>query len=310
MEETRHISSEINESKIFGTNSKELLPILALLAAVFLWGGSFAGMRVALKTLNPWTVMWCRMITALILILPLAGKLMPNDYKKGDWKLLIPMVLFQPCLYFLLESNALRFTTSSQAGVISASVPVMVTLGAFLFLSEAISKKTVAGLFLSVAGVVILTMGQDNGGLATNPVLGNTLEICAMVCAAANMLIIKQLSNRYNPWTLTAMQVVAGTIFFIPGLYFMLKTDISIWSSQLVYILIFLGAFVTLGAFGLYNWGISRIAASKASSFINLVPVTAVFIGWVVLGETLSMFQCIAASAVIIGVLLSQNPNS
>lgn len=297
---------QMKDPKPRSIDSKSLAPVLALLAAVFLWGGSFVGMRIALKSLDPLIVIWCRMITALFLILPFIGKILPDNYRKGDWKLLFPMVLFQPCLYFLLESNALRFTTSTQAGVISASVPVLVTFGAWMFLSESINKLTFSGLILSVAGVILLTVGQGAKSLAENPVLGNILEALAMVFAAANMIIIKKLSARYNPWTLTAMQIVAGTIFFLPGLFKMIQLDSSIWTTKLVFILIYLGAFVSLGAFGLYNWGMSHIPASKASSYINLIPVTAIFAGWIILGESLNLFQSISAFIVIIGVLLTQ----
>lgn len=285
---------------------RDVLAVSAILAAVFLWGASFAAMRVAVQVLSPWSVMWLRMIIATVLLIPLAGKLIPSDYRKGDWKLLIPMVLFQPCLYFLLESYALRFTTSSQAGVISAAVPLMVAFGARLVLSEAIPRAALLGLVLSLLGVACLTLLQGAEGAATNPLLGNTLELCAMASAAANMIVVKRLCQRYNPWSLTAMQVSAGAIFFLPGLYLMTPLQEGFWTPQLVLILLFLGSFVTLGAFGLYNWGMSHIPASRASAFINLVPVNAVFFGWILLGEGLTLPQCTAALAVIGGVWLSQ----
>jgi len=74
----------------------------------------------------------------------------------------------------------------------------------------------------------------------------------------------------------------------------------------LIFSIVFLGALVTLGAFGLYNWGMSHIPASRASVFINLVPVTAVAVGWMVMGESLSGLQCVAAATVILGVGISQ----
>ena len=297
---------QIIETIIKNRQFLKTLPFLALSAAVFFWGGSFVGMRVVLRTLDPMIVMWFRMVTALIIILPFSKKLIRLNYIKGDWKLLLPMVLFQPCLYFLLESYALRLTTATQAGVISASVPVLVTFGAWIFLSESINKRTITGLLLSVTGVIFLTLSQRSGSSAENPVLGNIMEISAMVFAAANMIIIKKLSNRYNPWTLTAMQIVAGVLFFSPGMFKILKMDSSLWTTDLFLILIFLGSFVSLGAFGLYNWGMSHINASKASLFINLIPVTAIITGWLMLGETLNMIQSISALIVILGVLLSQ----
>ncbi len=263
-------------------------------------------MRLAVQAMSPWSVMWLRMAIALVVILPFAGRLKTDAYRQGDWKLLIPMVLFQPCLYFLLESNALCFTTSSQAGVISASVPIMVGVGAWMMLGEPLGRRTLVGLFLSVTGVAILSVSGSSDDTATNPLLGNLLELGAMACAAVNMIMVKRLCDRYNPWLLTALQVFAGTLFFSPGLVLLLREPRVEWTIPLISAIVFLGALVTLGAFGLYNWGMSHIPASRASVFINLVPVTAVAIGWMVMGESLSGLQCLAAAAVIIGVGISQ----
>jgi len=281
-------------------------PVGAILCAVCLWGGSFAAMRFVLRTLNPWSVMWLRMVIPVLLLLPLAGRLARCNYQRGDWKLLIPMVLFQPCLYFLLESNALRLTTSSQAGVIAAFVPLMVTIGAYLLLAEPVGRNAVWGLVLSVLGVAALTLLQGRQGHATNPYAGNLLELCAMACAAANMLAVKKLTARYNAWTLTALQVMAGSIFFLPGLWILAAEPTVLGDTGLMGTILFLGIFVTLGAFGLYNWGMSRIPAGKASIFINLVPVMAVIIGWLGLGEALTAAQWLAALAVMAGVGISQ----
>jgi drug/metabolite transporter (DMT)-like permease len=285
---------------------ESILPVVAILLAVMLWGGSFAAMRVTLKALSPWSVMWIRMITSVIILVPFAGKLQLCGYRAGDWRLLIPMALLQPCFYFLLESNALRLTTSSQAGVIAASVPLMVSVGAWLFLNENLVRRTLVGLGLAMVGVVVLTLLNNPDGKAANPILGNLMEMGAMICAAANLIMVKRLSRRYSPWTLTALQVAAGAIFFLPGLWFLLQVPATAWTLPVVLSLLFLGGLVTLGAFGLYNWGMSRIAASRASVFINLVPVFAVAIGWGLLGESLSLAQCIAATVVICGVWFSQ----
>ena len=294
------------KSLILPETIKNGLPIIAILTAVLLWGGSFVAMRIAVWTLSPWTVMWIRMMTASVLVLPFFCRMKPLNYRKGDWKMLILMVMFQPCFYFFLEANALRFTTSSQAGVVAASVPLFVGVGAWLMLKEAITRFMLIGVVLSIGGVVGLTLLGADDDIAKNLLLGNTLEFCAMICAAANMLIEKQLSRHYNPWALTALQVFAGALFFIPGLPLLFTSDTVVWRADLIISLLFLGFFVTLGAFGLYNWGMSRITASRASVYINLVPVTAVVLGWSILGETLTGAQCLAALAVLVGVAVSQ----
>jgi len=284
---------------------KNILPTLSIIGAVFLWGSSFVAMRIVLKDLHPFAVMFCRLFSALIFIIPISIKLFPKSYQKNDWKILALMVLFQPCLYFLFESNALTFTTSSQAGVISACLPLMVAVAAWFFLSESINSKTIIGLILSICGVILLTIFQSRQVDAPHPVLGNILEVGAMLSACANLILIKKLSSNYGTWSLTGMQIIAGTIFFLPGIKYIINADPSIWTMQLIFLLLYLGICVSFLAFGLYNWGISKIKVSRASIFINLIPVTAVMLGWLILGETLNSKQMVAAIIVISGVFLS-----
>jgi len=285
--------------------AKKILPVIAILGAVFLWGSSFAAMRIVLRDLHPYAAMFCRLFGALIFIIPISIKIFPKSYQKGDWKILLPMVFFQPCLYFLLESHALTFTTSSQAGIIAACMPLMVAVAAWYFLSESINTQTIIGLVLSISGVILLTIFQSRQINAPNPLLGNILQTGAMLSACANVILIKKLSSKYDPWSLTGMQVVAGTLFFLPGIKYIFNSDPSIWTLQLILLLLYLGVFVSFLAFGLYNWGISKIKVSTASLFINLIPVTAVLFGWLVLNEILNPKQMFATSIVIAGVLLS-----
>lgn len=279
----------------------------AILTAVLLWGSSFSAMRIVLNDLDPLAAIFLRLLLATLCILPFAGKLIPKSFQKGDWKILGAMVLFQPCLYFLFESRALIYTTSSQAGIVSACLPLMVAVAAWIFLSEAMDAKIIIGLVLSITGVALLTVFQVRGVTAPNPALGNLLELMAMVSACGYMILVKQLSSRYNTWTLTAMQVAGGTLFFLPGILPLLSADPGIWRMKLILLLLFLGPCVSLGAFGLYNYGIRTVSVSRASICINLIPVIAIILGWIFLGETLNLKQGIAAGIVIFGVVLSNH---
>ncbi|PKN40406.1 MAG: EamA family transporter [Deltaproteobacteria bacterium HGW-Deltaproteobacteria-18] len=283
-----------------------LLPRLAVLGAVVLWGASFSTMRIALQDLHPLSVMWLRMIIALACILPLYRTVSLSAYRKGDWKLLLAAVVFQPCLYFWLESAALGLTSSAQAGIISASVPLLVAVAAWMILKEPLSTRVVGGLLLSVAGVAVLTLGGQATLSAPSPLLGNSMEFLAMVCAAANMIIIRILGRRYDAWTLTVMQVVTGCLFFSPGIVHLMDVPAGTFDLPLILILVFLGAGVTLGAFSLYNWAITRMPASTASAHINLIPVVAVGCGFAFLGETMNPLQMAAACVVLFSVLMTQ----
>ncbi len=286
------------------------MPYVAIGAAVLFWGASFVAGRVAFNLLHPQAVMFCRMTVACLVMVPFARRLMPGKLGRKDAKLLVPMVLLQPCLYFLFESHALQLTTASQAGIISASVPLLVAWGAWLFFREEIGLGTVLGLVISVAGVAVLTLFGEGTQPGDNPLLGNALELVAMVCAAGNLLLIKRLSAHHNSWTLTAMQFFTGLIFFSPGIRHIIAAPHLLLNPELILALFCLGVFASVGAFGLYNWSISRLPTTQAAVFLNLVPVLAVFLGWTLLGETLSLPQLGGALLVGCGVLISQRSPS
>lgn len=273
--------------------SPSLLPILALLAAVLLWGLSYPAMKFVLAALDPQAVMWARMAVALLVLLPVLRRVRPR-FRKADAAALTVMCLLMPCAYFFFEYNALRYTTEMQAGIVSATVPLLVACGAALFLKERLTPRSLAGLVLALAGVSLMSLQGRASETASNPLLGNALGVCVMFCAAGSMLLLKRLAGRYGSWSLTILQTVAGAVFFLPG-------------GQ-VWVLLFLGAAVTLGAFGLYNFGMGRLPAGRASAFINLVPVLAVLFGWLLLGESLTPGQAWAALLVLAGVGLSQMP--
>ena len=80
------------------------------------------------------------------------------------------IALLYPCLYYVLEGNALRLTTASQAGAVSALVPLMVAVGARVFLSEHLSGRAIVGLLASIGGVAVLSAAApDEVGARTRP---------------------------------------------------------------------------------------------------------------------------------------------
>jgi len=286
------------------------VPTLCLAGAVILWGSSFVAAKEALSTFTPLSLVFVRMALAAAVFACAGPLLRPSRPAPGDWKWLVLLCLFQPCLYFIFESHALTLTTASQAGVISSLVPLLVTAGARVFFAEPLSPRTMAGLALCLAGVAGLSLGAGQEAEAANPVLGNLLELAAMACAAGYMLVVKHLSPRHDSWRLTALQCYAGAIFFLPaaltapaGMW--RAAGATAWASTA-----FLGLGVTIGAFGLYNMAMARMPAARASMAINLVPPAALAAGVLFRGDTLTPGQMLACAAIAAGVLLGRVGNA
>jgi drug/metabolite transporter (DMT)-like permease len=270
---------------------------------VLFWGTSFAAIKTAMGSFSPMMVMWLRMMVATAVFAPFWRRVPPAEYRSGDWRLLALAVAFIPCAYYTLEGFAIQFTTSSQAGVISATAPLLVAAGAWVFLKERLSWQSAVGIGVSIVGVAILSLSSVSQEAASAPALGNLLELGAMVAAAGSMITVKHLSTRYDPWFLTGLQAAVGVVWFAPLALLSGPTDWSAVTPAAWGAIFYLGTFASLGAFGLYNNALKLMPAAKAALAINLSPAVALLTGWLVLDETLAPVQ-LAACAVIVGAVV------
>lgn len=284
-----------------------MIPVIALLAAMLLWASSFVALKLAFQAYAPMFVIFGRMGVGSICFLFLFKRLRNFHYQRGDLRYLFFLALCEPCLYFTFEAKALELTAASQAGMVTAMLPLLVGIAAHFLLKEHVTRRTYAGFILAIAGVVLLSAGARVSESAPNPVLGNFLEFVAMVCATGYTITLKHLSPRYSPLFITAFQAFVGSVFFLPFVLFTPGTIPTTFAPVGVLSILYLGVFVTLGAYGLYNFGVSRIPASQASAFINLIPVFTVVLGWIILSERFTPLQYEACALVFAGVLLSQD---
>jgi len=288
-----------------------ILPHLALLMAMFVWATSFIALKIGLSAYSPTTLMAFRMTVAAAMFLPFARSLWRAFRCGGHWKLLGFMLLCEPCFYFLFETYALRYTSASQAGMVVAVLPVTVTIAARIALGERAAPRAAIGCVLAVGGVIWLSLDAVRTESAPNPMLGNFLEVLAMLCATVYTVSLKRLSTVYTPVQMTAVQSAAGMVFFVllmllapPEPAVPASAEFPAWLPPAA--VIYLGICVTLGGYGFYNYGVSRVRAGQASAYLNLIPVMTLALGVLFLREAFAPEQYLASGLVIAGVLLSQ----
>lgn len=292
-------------------NSKkiDLLGIVLLLTAMMTWASSFIALKSAIGPMGPMSVVFGRMIVASLCFVYFIKGFMKLEFTKKDIKYILLMTAFEPCLYFIFEAKALQYTTASQAGMITSMMPLMTAIGAGIALKEVISKRLLTGSAIAVLGAIWLSLSAQSSENALNPLLGNTLEFLAMVCGAWYAIAIRYLSQRFSALFLTAAQGFVGAIFFLP---------LAIWEYNTLEMhptmetfgwILYLGVVVTIGGYGMFNLALSRIEASKASVFVNLIPVFTVFLAYLFLGETLNPTEMMASGVILFGVVVSQMPN-
>lgn len=288
------------------TRNAHIKPALCLVVAMLLWGSSFIALKLAFVDYHPMVVIAGRMLVASLAFLFILPRFRDIRIRRQDWKLLGLMGLCEPCLYFIFEALALKRTSASQASVITTMLPLLITVASAWILTEKFSRQNIAGLVLAMAGGVWLSLGGETSTSAPAPFIGNCYEFLAMLCATVYTIAVKQLTNRYPPLFLTAIQAWMGALFFTPIL---LLPQIPIPQSFLLLptaAIIYLGLIVTLLAYGLYNYALSMMNAGKAAIYVNFIPIFTMILGWLVFKESFSFFQYLAGGLIFLGVGLSQ----
>ncbi|MBP7741750.1 MAG: DMT family transporter [Aliarcobacter sp.] len=277
---------------------------------MFIWASSFIALKAAMNDLGPFTVIFFRMIIASLCFLYFIKGFLKYDFSKRDIKFILLLALLEPCLYFIFESKALQYTTASQAGMITSLMPILTAMIAGYFLKEIITKKMIIGSLIAMSGAVWLSLQGTSSIEAPNPLLGNFLEFLAMLCAAGYTTVARYLSDKYSALFVTAIQVFIGAIFFTPlFLYEYLNTGLNMTMESFLWVL-YLGVVVTLAGYGLYNYALTKIEASKASIFIYLIPIFTLILAYFILNEQLSALEFTACFIILFGVFISEVSSS
>ncbi|CAG35019.1 DMT family transporter [Desulfotalea psychrophila] len=287
-------------------NSK-YTPVIAIFVAMIIWASSFIALKIAFRSYHPMVVIFGRMLIATLCFMVFYKYVFKGfKYHKGDYKPLLFMAFCEPCLYFIFEAIALKNTSASQAGVITATAPIFILAAASLFLKEKYNLQSWLGALAALAGVCWITLASATSESAPNPIFGNFCEVLAMACATGYTVCLKSLTKRYSPLFLTSTQALMGTFFYLPMLFLPFVEMPTEYVALPSFAIIYLGAVVSLIAYGLYNYALAHMPAAQGASYINLIPIFSVAMAWLFLGETLNLSQGFAAALIIASVWVSQ----
>ncbi|UNC91983.1 DMT family transporter [Candidatus Contubernalis alkaliaceticus] len=279
---------------------------ILIILPVLLWGSSFVATKIVLRSFTPMSYMFIRFAGASILfgLLLLIQRSKALDVKTHG-KLAL-LALFQPGLYFAFETLGLQLTSASSASMIIAGVPAAVSLMASLFLQERLNKREWIGIILSVAGVLLIALFDDNPQYAVSSVRGNFLVFLAVISAAVYMVLVRSLTTKISVINITAYQFFYGGLFFLP--LFLIQYDTMDWlliEPNAIAALGFLIILSTVVAFLAYNYALSKIKTSHVAVFINGIPLVTILTAGFVLGEKLGYLQLMGGLIIIAGVTLT-----
>lgn len=280
---------------------------LAGILAMVLWGMSFVWSTQVYKSLNPTATIFLRLVVATIFFTAILFTFRLNEkIHKEHLKLFALAALFEPFLYFIFEGYGLKHTSPIIGSTIVATIPLVTPIAAFFFLKERLSAMNIIGLFVSFAGIIVMLLNK-NLEFTASPKGIIFLCITVLVAVAYSIALIR-LTKLYKPLTITWMQNIIGMIYFIPLVIIMERFEPSDYANVGSYIvpLVCLGVFCSAIAYALWAFSYSKLGASRANVYANLIPVFTAIFSFFIIHESLTVNKIIGIILVVGGLVLSQ----
>ncbi len=278
-----------------------------LVSSMIFWGISFVWYKQALEYFPPVSLVLCRLIISLPLLLVLSITLKrQNKIKKKDWPLFMLMAFFEPFLYFMGESHGMIYISSTVASIVVATIPIFTAFSSYLFYKEKLTTNNYIGFLVSFIGVFLVIWADKEKMDATS--LGLLLMGVAVFSAVGYGMLVKQVAERYNSLSIVSTQNMLGILYFLPVyLIFEHKKMMEVdWTVHKILPMIYLAVFSsTLAYLGLIR-GIKKIGVSKATAFTNFVPIFTAIFAYFILNDTFPATKLSGIILVIFGLILSQ----
>lgn len=286
--------------------SQRKIAFISILIASFFWSTAAVVSKVLLQTFNPFFLAFLRFAIAstTITFVLISKKIKLSSLIQPD---ILP-------LGFLITGNiaffylGLPYTTATATGLIYAISPIVVTVAAYLFLHEAISKNKWLGIILGALGIGVIIVSpvfdQIHGVLGT--IKGNLIILMGTLAWAGYTVYSRHIiaKKHYLPLQLTAVSFYVATVVFLL-LAVLLKqwqSDTRIFTLQSTSLVLYTGILMTVVTYLLYQWAIKHTSASTASLTSYIQPVSATLLAIIILGEQFTIGYFIGSILVFAGL--------
>jgi drug/metabolite transporter (DMT)-like permease len=287
------------------TPRERRLAYSAWVAVCLIWGTTYLGIRVTLETMPPAPMAAFRWLIAaaiLIVFLRARGEPLPPRPRWGGIGLMGFLLLF-------LGNGGVvyaeQWVSSGLAAVLVGTAPFwMAGVEAAIGGGEPLGRRTLLGLLIGFAGIVVLVWPQIGMGTADSRrfLLGVALLQIASLGWSLGSSYSRRFSRDDHVLGTTALQMLAGGVFLgILGLVQGEWAHVAL-NARTTTALLYLATIGAVGGFVAYTYALRHLPVSFVSLYAYINPVIAVALGVLFLGEPFSLRIALASALVLIGV--------
>jgi drug/metabolite transporter (DMT)-like permease len=225
------------------------------------------------------------------------------------------IIRFILCAFTALAANQMLFmkgvslTYPIHASLLLLITPILITVFAAWVLKEMITVQKLIGLFLGVTGACILILSGNSASKGNDILLGDLLVIMSTFLYTMYFILVKPLMKIYQTMNVMRWVFTFGLLMILPlGWNEFIEIpwkQFKLTEYLILFLIVIPGTFL---AYIFNAYGIKKLSASTAGTYIYSQPVFSVIIASIFLNETIELYKIIAGIIIFTGVYLANKP--
>ncbi|RZK42548.1 MAG: permease [Pedobacter sp.] len=286
----------------------DLKLILALLAVAIVWGTTYLGIRVAVHTIPPWFVAGIRQLIAALILLVIL-------WKKGEliwigWSRLRRQMLLASLMIVVangMTTVAEQSIPSGLTSLLNALSPIVVFLGSVAVGLQKATLKGFLGVVVGFFGVAFIFRDGFSDLLDPNYQTGMVYLALAITGWAAGTIYTKKYTQQSSNIFLDLFYQFIFSALVQLILAFLISPEIipSKWSLESIGAVAYLAIFGSVIGYFCYHYALKKVTATEVSVLSYFNTVIALFLGWLILDEVITVDLLIATMLIIVGVFIT-----
>lgn len=299
----------MNDGGPFAALWKRAYPLLTV-TALFWAGNSIVG-RAARDLVPPAALSFWRWTFALLLLLPLAWPHLKRDWPvlRANWPIVALLGALAIGSFNILLYTGLQSTTALNSMLIQSAQPALVLIAGALVMGDRTSLRQVAGVLISLAGVLAIIGRGDPAmlwGLRLN--IGDAIISVAVLLWALYSVLLRR-RPAVHPLSFLAASMIVGIAVIAPVYVH------ELWSGRLIVpamesalAIAYVSIFPSFLAYLFFNRGVELIGSAATGQYMNVMPLMGAGLAMLFLGEALHLFHVAGLALIVAGILVAGRP--
>lgn len=284
-------------------------PLLSM-TALFWAGNSIVG-RAARELVPPAALSFWRWTFALALLLPLAWPHLKRDWPalRQHWPVMAILGALGIGAFNTLLYSGLQTTTALNSMLIQSAQPALILMLGGLVMRDRTSARQVAGVLVSIAGVLIVIARGDLALLLALQLNAGDAIIAFAVLLWALYSVLLRKRPPVHPLSFLAASIMVGLVVIAPVYLMELASGRRIVpETDSALAIAYVSIFPSFLAYLFFNRGVELIGSAATAQFMNVMPLMGAGLAMQFLGETLHLFHVAGLALVLAGIWVAGRP--